>query len=342
MGLVAAGMIWYALVAARGLMGVASAPIYPGCAEAVRDWFPPGRRALPSGLITAAAPLGIVAAPIAFGELIRQFEWPAAFLIAGAATAQLAGIWAWFATNRPDEHPWVNEAERALIRGAGPDDSTEDAGEPSTGWSALFADRGLILLTLSYGAVSYFQYLFVYWMDFYFLRILELGESTSASYAALPQVAWGVGMPLGGWLSGRAERAFGPRARAWVAAGGMVAGAGLLGLGTLAREPAWIVACFTPALGAIGVTESLFWVTAVERGGRRGGTAAAIMNTGGNGGGLIAPVLTPWVGAHLGWPAAIGLGGLVSLLGAACWLGIVPAKPGRAENEPPMNTDSHR
>ena len=133
-------------------------------------------------------------------------------------------------------------------------------------------------------------------------------------------------MPLGGWLSGLAERAFGPRARGWIAAGAMVAAAGLLGLGITATGPGRIVAWFALAMGAIGVTESLFWVTAVERGGRRGGTAAAIMNTGGDAGGVIAPVLTPWVDAQFGWPTAIGLGSLVSLLGAACWIGILPLR----------------
>jgi MFS family permease len=290
MGIVAAGLTWYALIVTRGLMGVTSAPIYPACAEAARRWFPPGRRALPSGLITAAAPLGIAATYIVFGALIRWIDWPVAFLITGAATAALAGIWTWYATDRPDEHPWVNAAERALIHGGGPVDATVEAGGVPMGWSALLADRGLMLLTLSYAAVSYFQYLFVYWMNYYFMTVMGLGESASESYAALPQLAWGAGMPLGGWLSGRAERAFGPRARGWIAAGGMVAAAGLLGLGIMARGPDRIVAWFALAMGAIGVTESLFWVTAVERGGSRGGTAAAIMNTGGNAGGVIAPV----------------------------------------------------
>jgi MFS family permease len=61
-------------------------------------------------------------------------------------------------------------------------------------------------------------------------------------------------------------------------------------------------------------------------GGRRGGLAAAILNTGGNGIGLLAPLLTPVISAAVGWRWGIALGGIVGLLGAACWCGIDPAR----------------
>ena len=50
------------------------------------------------------------------------------------------------------------------------------------------------------------------------------------------------------------------------------------------------------------------------------------MNTGGNGGGMLAPVVTPWVSSVFGWPAGIAIGGIVCVLGAICWLGINPSR----------------
>jgi hypothetical protein len=49
------------------------------------------------------------------------------------------------------------------------------------------------------------------------------------------------------------------------------------------------------------------------------------MNTGGNGIGLLAPLLTPLISARLGWQIGLAAGGLVGLLGALCWLWIRPA-----------------
>ena len=205
------------------------------------------------------------------------------------------------------------------------------------GWSALLSNRSLLLITLSYAAVGYFQYLFVYWMQFYFDKVLHLGETASKYYAGILQVGLALGMPLGGWLSGHLAQTLGVRrGRAFVSGGGMVASAALLGLGVLARDPVWIVAWFALAHVAIGASEGPFWATAVDIGGSRGGTAAAICNTGGNVGGMMAPVMTPWVSGHFGWPWGIGLGGVVCFLGALCWCWIEPAS--RTTNSNPSSS----
>src|SRR5207253_10444687 len=94
--------------------------------------------------------------------------------------------------------------------------------------------------------------------------------------------------------------------------------------GLLATHPGWIVLWFALALAAVGATEGPFWATALELGGRRGGTAAGIFNTGGNAGGVLAPVVTPFVSGIYGWPVGIILGSLVCLAGMSLWLWIDP------------------
>jgi len=96
--------------------------------------------------------------------------------------------------------------------------------------------------------------------------------------------------------------------------------------GVFASDRFSIVACFTAALGTLGLCEGSFWTVAVNLGRQRGGTSAAIMNTGGNGIGLLAPMITPWIGTHLGWQWGIGVGAVVGVLGALCWFGIRPCE----------------
>jgi MFS transporter, ACS family, D-galactonate transporter len=301
------------LLVVRGLMGIVSAPLYPACAAAVGRWVPAGSRSRANGLVNGSALIGVAITPLVFGAIIDLLDWPAAFLIAACVTLVLALVW----------YVFVGTASEQLQPGDGDTQGTDNQAGDHSPWWNLLKNRGLLLLTLSYGAVNYFQYLFFYWMNYYFQTVLELPESRSRAYAAIPPLAMAVGMPLGGWLTDRLEDAFGPRrGRKIMPMVGMLSGAGLLMLGVFARDPAWIVTWFALALGAVGTAEGAFWVTAIELGVQRGGSSAALLNTGGNAGGMLAPVLTPWIGQLCGWGYAVGLGAMISLLGVLFWLGI--------------------
>ena len=77
---------------------------------------------------------------------------------------------------------------------------------------------------------------------------------------------------------------------------------------------------------ALGTSEGSFWTAATELGGPRGGTAAGILNTGGNLGGMLAPVLTPMIAAHFGWAGGLYFGSLMVLIGMLTWLLVDPGK----------------
>jgi hypothetical protein len=69
---------------------------------------------------------------------------------------------------------------------------------------------------------------------------------------------------------------------------------------------------------------------------RNGGLAAALLNTGGNGVGLLAPVVTPLVGLRHGWDAAVVVACVVCAAGGVLWLGI---SPGTAEARADTDAD---
>jgi len=322
------------LTMVRGTMGLLSAPLHPAAARAIANWFPFAQRSGANGLVTAAAILGVALSYPGFGALIKVVDWPGAFLVSAAITVTLTTVWAFLATDRPEQHPLANQKESELIHAQRP--PVPASTKPSQvavsatavrndDWASLFTSRHLLLITLSYAAVGYFQYLFAYWMQFYLEKILKVGAMESKYYASVLQVALAVGMPLGGWLSGALSRSLGVRlGRALVSGGGMAASAILLGVGVLAHAPIWIVLWFALAHACIGAAEGPFWATAVDIGGKKGGTSAAICNTGGDLGGLLAPVMTPWISGHFGWGWGIGVGGLICFLGALCWCAIKP------------------
>jgi MFS family permease len=342
--------LWLSLLAVRALMGLFTAPIYPASTHIIAHWLPFPQRAWANGAVMGAALVGIASTFYGFGLLIHFFGWQTAFLITGQVTGLLALAWSFYATDRPGQHPGVNAAEYDLIRGqerswkaapAGLAEFTEPArantdrgkewaaAKNSTrpAWLALLRNRSLVLLTVSYAAVGYFEYLFYFWMHHYFQEKLKFGQNESRLCATIVNLSMAAGMILGGWAADWCVRRFGyRRGRALVPVTGMLASAAFLYLGIFTTEPAGIVAWFSLALAAVGACEGPMWATAIELGGKRGGTAAGIFNTGGNAGGILAPVMTPLVSEEFGWPVGISLGGVFCLIGVGLWFWIDPSE----------------
>jgi ACS family D-galactonate transporter-like MFS transporter len=350
-----AALLILALIVVRALMGVLNAPLHPAGARAVAAWMPPAGRSGANGLVVGAFSIGMAACYLLFGRMMEWFGWPGAFLVAGAVTAGLTLVWALYAANHPHEHPGVNEEERKLIEGDGvplpavqelksfaqeaeqranvtfQDTKTPGHDEPGItgtrgpavqpqGFFGLLSNRSLLCVTLSYGTVSYFQYLFFYWIQYYFESVLKWDKESARVGSTALVLAMGVGMIGGGWLADLVRRRCGPhRYRALVPVTGMVTSALALVIGLSIPVEAVIIGFFALAMLALGTSEGSFWTAATELGGSRGATAAGILNTGGNGGGLIAPVVTPALSQFIGWQAGIGLASVVCLIGAGLW-----------------------
>jgi MFS family permease len=136
-------------------------------------------------------------------------------------------------------------------------------------------------------------------------------------------MAMALGMACGGIISDRICCWFG---RCWgcraIALTGMGLSALFASLGIAAADPDRVIMFFSLALGSLGLCEGIFWTTVPLFEKRSSGLACAFLNTVGNAGGLLAPIFTPWIGEHYGWPAAIAVACLVCGVGALLWLGI--------------------
>jgi sugar phosphate permease len=326
LGLHYTGVAFSSFLIIRAAMGSFSAPIYPASGKMVSHWIPFTRRAWANGLITGAAPLGMAASHVVFGFFVDQYTWRNAFFITGSATAVLAVVWMAYATNYPGQHHQVNQAERHLIESSDHAMAERRKAAGQT-WVRLLRNRSIVLLTLSYAAVGYFEYLFNFCSEFYFKDVLAIPLDTSRQYAAYGSLAQAFTMPLGGLLSDLLVHRFGYRfGRASVPVAAMLVSAASLFAATLTRDAHWTLLCFVVANAAIAATEGSFWTTAIDLGGRWGATSGGIVNTGGNAGGALAP----WVSRGLGdlfhgdWRPAFYIGSLVCFCGVLLWGWIDP------------------
>jgi len=117
--------------------------------------------------------------------------------------------------------------------------------------------------------------------------------------------------------------------------GRITTGGGALGAAGLFTIAGAFVA--SPVAGAVlialGGASSNFllgaaWGTCVDIGGRRSGAVSAAMNTSGQVGAILSPILVAEVVRRSAqWSAPLYLTGVLFLLGAVCWIWVDPTKP---------------
>ena len=284
-------------------LGITTAPLYPACAGMTANWMPPRSAATVQGLVLAGSGLGSAISPIAFVALMERLGWRASFWVAALATGLLYAAWHWSVQDYPPGAAAPAHAERA--RGGG--------------WSRLLRDRNMVLLTLSYFCLNYFEYIFFYWIYYYFGEVRHMGKAESARYVTIVMLTTVVMMPLGGWITDMLVARRGIKQRRVVPLMAMALSAILLYAGASGWGTAATVAMLSLAFGFSESAEGAFWSSAIDFGRGSAGAAGGMMNSGGNLGGILAPVVTPLLASYFGWTAGLYFGSLMVLLGMAAW-----------------------
>jgi ACS family glucarate transporter-like MFS transporter len=313
------------LAGVRFLLGVLQAPLYPITAAAICNWFPVARWALPNGALSAALTLGAAFTPLLVAPLLVQIGWRNAFYVTAALPLVAAVVWWQFGRDRPDEHPAVNPAERALIVAG-----RESSCRPPTprAWRRLLANRETLLLMLSYASMNYVFYMFTDWFPTYLIQDRGFTVLQGGVLASLPFIAGAAGALAGGEICDRLCRRIGPRWGCRVpAVGGLVLVALLLGAGALATNPYLAAGLLALCFGCTQLTEGAYWAGQTYVAGADTAAGTGMMNTGGNLGGVVSSPVVGALSDQVSWLAALLSGSGVALFAAGLWLLIRTDRP---------------
>jgi MFS family permease len=235
--------------------------------------------------------------------------------------------WRWF-RDEPADHPAVNAAERELIeRGRLPAASHDLTWKR---WVELFSNASILGLCGMYFTQSYGFMFYITWLPTYLKT--ERGFTDPFMFSVLS------GLPLtfsvaadlfGGIASDRMSRRYGlRRGRALVGGGSLFLAGLLLIAGVWTPQP--LLAAILIGLGG-GMSAFLLgaaWSTCLDIGGNHSGVVSAAMNTSGQVGAFICPILTGYmVQWYDYWTFPIYLTGVLYCLGALCWAAIDPRRP---------------
>lgn len=325
----------------RFVLGLGEAGNWPGAAKTVAEWFPVRQRALGMAIFNSGAAIGSIVAPPLIVWLQLRYGWQTTFIVTGLLGFFWLALWLLFYQS-PEEHPWITDEERQLIKEGAQTEGERGSGSVGDGvsgrsatmsplspvspapaavtaprWRDLLRYRQVWAIVLSRFLTDPVWWLYITWLPKYLADARGFSLTKIGLFAWVPYVAADAGSLTGGWLSGHLIK------RGWSvdhARKLVIACAALL-------MPAGILAAFVSdplvALALIGVVLFGFqvWINNVQTlpsdffPDRAVASVAGLGGTGAGIGSMIFVLTTGWVVDHFSYVPVLVAAGLLAPLG---------------------------
>jgi ACS family glucarate transporter-like MFS transporter len=306
----------------RFLIGMGEAPALPNANKMIGRWMAVTERARGNSLFLIGVGLGGTVTPPLIAWVMVHFGWRPCFIVCGGLGLVVALLWQLNSTERPEEHPQVNQAELALI---GENRPARNPGRAP--WRRMFTGSSLYALLISNFMLGYVTYIFYTWFFLYLVNVRKLAVIAGSYWSTTPFLAILIAAPLGGWISDRMLARYGHpwgrRIPVFVAALGS---ATLLIIGSRVLNPYAAIAVLALAAGCNGVAAVTSWAMPNDLSEHHAGAVAGVLNTAPNLGGALSPVLTPYLADKYGWIAAIDFAALFMVCICVLWFFVHPER----------------
>ena len=310
---------WTSAVATRFLFGAGEAGCFPNLTKIFSSWLPQREKVRAQGFIWLAARWGGAFAPLLVSQVMRLVNWRHAFELFGL----IGPVWAifffrWFRDN-PMDHPSLNAAERKLLESS----SKLSSGRSDVPWLTFLTSGRVWLLCWQYFCLSYGWYFYITWLPTYLREGRGLALGSSALLSVLPLLVGGIANPISVFLAERLNRRIHnvSRTRSILSCCGFGGACAALVLSTLAPSAVLAVLCFALASFSNDLALPHGWAAAMDLGGKYAGTLSGAMNTWGNVGGALSPMVIGFVlkWTHNNWNLTFYLSAAVYAAGILCW-----------------------
>jgi MFS transporter, ACS family, glucarate transporter len=317
---------FWSMVTVRFLFGAGEAGTYPNTSKIISRWMPVGDRGFAQGLVWMSGRAGGALAPGLVVLMISHIGWRASFWVFGSVGVVWATFfWLWF-RDTPKEKSGVNAAEIRIISGARAAAPAE-LKRRQVPWKRLLSSGNLWAICWMYFCMAYGWYFYITWLPTY-LKARGSTMMEAGIYGGLPLLFGAVGCGLGGWLTDYAVRRTGNlRTRRYIGAAGFFLGALSMVISVRVSSPLGAVLMISMASFFGDLTMGSSWAVCLDVGHEFAGTVSGCMNTWGNLGGFVSPMVTGYVVEHLGnWEVPIVISGAIFFFGAILWLLIDPTE----------------
>src|SRR5882724_7653780 len=291
-----AGMMYWT----QFFFGMGEAGAFPIATRSLSRWMLPTERGFAQGLTHAASRVGAALTPALVVVIMLRYGWRAPFFFFGLTGLVWSAVWYWYYRDTPAEHPRISPAERRLIEQAV---GVSSAHTHSVPWARILRSPSLWTLSLMYFCYGYSIDVYLDWFPKYLNEHRGFNLTQMGFYASLPLLAGAAGDLLGGTVSDRCAKRFGnlKLARRAVAAAGFVLAAVFIVPATFTTDSTASVWYSCVAVFGLEVTVGVSWAIPLDIGGDYAGSVASVMNTFGNRGSAVSPVLLAYLVGMYGW-----------------------------------------
>lgn len=323
--LTAAAWNFSSMLAIRFLFGIGEAGAWPGVARTFSRWIPRSERGTIQGIFFAAAHLSGGLTPMLAMALMPVVGWRWVFVLFGIPGIVWAVAWHRWFRDEPEQHPSVSKAELETITSGR--DACTGHHEGWAYWKRLFGHSNTLPLCLMYFPNSFGFYFSITWLPDYLKEQHGFDSMQLGFFTGLPLILSLVADIFGGLATDAVTRRFGLRlGRAGVgAASYLVAGIAMI-LATMASQPLLAAWCIAIAVAASMFTLGASWGTVIDIGGRHTGVVGAAMNTSGQIGSVMSPLIVIWLQKHYNWNAPLLFIGGLFIMGAFAWAFVNPTR----------------
>jgi sugar phosphate permease len=293
---------WNALSMAlcRFFFGMGEAGAFPIATRSLSRWMLPTERGFSQGLTHAASRVGAALTPALVVVMMLRYGWRAPFFFFGLIGLVWSAVWYGYYRDTPAEHPRISPAERRLIEEAV---GVSTARTHSVPWRRILRSPSLWNLSLMYFCYGYSIDVYLDWFPKYLNEHRGFNLTQMGFYASLPLLAGAAGDLLGGTVSDRCAKRFGnlKLARRVVALAGFLLAAIFILPATFTTHSTASVLYSCVAVFGLEVTVGVSWAIPLDIGGDYAGSVASVMNTFGNLGSAVSPVLLAYLVGKYGW-----------------------------------------
>jgi sugar phosphate permease len=305
----------------RFFFGVGEAGAFPIATRSLSGWMLTTERGFAQGLTHAASRVGAAVTPPIVVLLMVRFGWRAPFLLFGFLGLGWSAIWYWYYRDTPAEHRQTNSAERGMIENSIGRSAARARAVP---WSRILSSSSLWTLNLMYFCYGYSIDIYLDWFPKYLNEHRGFNLTQMGLYASLPLLAGAAGDLLGGSVSDACARRFGSLkgARCTVAfIGFVIAAVSIIPATYTSSSPASVLYSCAAVFG-LEVTVGVAWAIPLDIGGEYAGSIASVMNTFGNLGSAVSPVLLAYFVGLYGWNMPFLVCSVLCVIGALLSLGL--------------------